>query len=832
MTAVMKKRGLALLLVVIMIVSILPTFGITSRATGTSDVDYVYSGQYIYNWGTRGEIATFLSPNAESFYTGANTFASLSSYSGGTGKSDAPSSALYKQLQSLMKSAHTHQTSYSETKDLYKYTDCQNSGGKISSFYSGTSIGPSWDGGWNREHTWPNSKGLGGSDENDIMMLRPTSTSENSSRGNTAYGQSSGYYHPNSESGGKYDLRGDTARIFLYVYVRWGNTSYAWGTGGVMESVDVLLEWMEADPVDTWELGRNDSVQSITGTRNVFVDYPELAFLLFGEEIPAGMTTPSGGADANKCDHDNFKVVVIAATCTTKGYTQHTCQTAGCGYTYKSDITDAKGHSYASGTCTVCGDVEKQAPTALTELKNGDVVIISAPAYSMALSAEKVSTYYNKGVSYENGFDDITDSELFVVTVNSDGTYTFTSKTGDVIALSSDYASLNADGQNKSWTLETKSAGIFYVKNVGRGNYLEWYASKNNWSTYTPDALSDLFEISFYAANEGGSSSGGSTPGGDTTCKHSYSSVVTAPTCTKGGFTTYTCTLCGDTYEGDETSATGHAYQNGTCISCGATRPSDTKLVISFDDIANRTVFTTSQQVWVQNGITVTNDKGGASSDVANYSNPVRFYQGSNVTISCPGMIKIEIDCIGLESKYVGSWLNVQGATATNNNGIITVEFDAPVDSVTYTSLAKQSRAYSITVYLQGSAECNHESTTVKGAVAATCTTYGHTGMTCCADCDEVINAGSVIPALGHADEDGDNACDRCGKKDEDTTPPSGGEDDPGAGNTGNEDNKPGSGNEGDIDDGSEEETIWDIIMSFIQSIIDSIMEALSGLFN
>ena len=77
------------------------------------------------------------------------------------------------------------------------------------------------------------------------MMLRPTSTSENSSRGNTAYGQSSNYYDPNDESNGKYNLHGDVARIFLYVYVRWGNRNSAWGTSGVMENVDVLLAWME-----------------------------------------------------------------------------------------------------------------------------------------------------------------------------------------------------------------------------------------------------------------------------------------------------------------------------------------------------------------------------------------------------------------------------------------------------------------------------------------------------------------------------------------------------------------------------------------------------------
>ncbi len=40
---------------------------------------------------------------------------------------------------------------------------------------------------------------------------------------------------------------------------------------------------------------------------------------------------------------------------------------------------------------------------------------------------------------------------------------------------------------------------------------------------------------------------------------HEYISVVTAPTCTEKGYTTYTCD-CGDTYTADETEATGHDY--------------------------------------------------------------------------------------------------------------------------------------------------------------------------------------------------------------------------------------------------------------------------------
>ncbi len=40
---------------------------------------------------------------------------------------------------------------------------------------------------------------------------------------------------------------------------------------------------------------------------------------------------------------------------------------------------------------------------------------------------------------------------------------------------------------------------------------------------------------------------------------HSYAETVTAPTCTEGGYTTYTC-ACGDRYTGSEVAATGHSY--------------------------------------------------------------------------------------------------------------------------------------------------------------------------------------------------------------------------------------------------------------------------------
>ena len=57
---------------------------------------------------------------------------------------------------------------------------------------------------------------------------------------------------------------------------------------------------------------------------------------------------------------------------------------------------------------------------------------------------------------------------------------------------------------------------------------------------------------------------------------HDYAAVVTDPTCGEEGYTTYTCTICGDTYQDDFTPPTGeHTYQDDddtTCDVCGYVR--------------------------------------------------------------------------------------------------------------------------------------------------------------------------------------------------------------------------------------------------------------------
>jgi len=370
------RRGLSLLLTLLLCLQVFSGIPMDVQA---ATVDYVYSGNYILNWGTREEDATFLSPKAEAFYTTGYTYEELSTLSGSS-TTNASGSALYAKLKSLMSSRHTHETSYGETRYQYLYTDCQdNNTYNMTCFYSGKVIGPDWDSGstWNREHTWPNSKGLGGNDENDIMMLRPTSSSVNSARGNKAYGEGGSYYNPNSASGGAHDLRGDVARIALYVYVRWGNTNI-WGVDGVIESRDVLLKWMEADPVDTWELGRNDSVQSITGTRNVFVDYPEYAFLLFNQQIP-DMVTPSGKAQASQYDINVTVNNSAWGSASLSGTTINASPATGytvVGYTVVSGNASVtqNGNTFsvsAGSDCTICINFAAKESVKIGFVENG-----------------------------------------------------------------------------------------------------------------------------------------------------------------------------------------------------------------------------------------------------------------------------------------------------------------------------------------------------------------------------------------------------------------------------------------------------------------------------
>ncbi len=162
--------------------------------------------------------------------------------------------------------------------------------------FSKMSVKGKWDGGstWNREHVWPQSlswfktSGAG----SDLHHIRPVDPTVNSTyHNNRKYGMVSNgtagvlagkvvchynanYFEPLD------DVKGDIARIIFYLLVRYQEAdNYA--VTRVAESMSMLLNWNSLDPVDDFEITRNEKTYDIQGNRNPFIDHPEFAWMIW-----------------------------------------------------------------------------------------------------------------------------------------------------------------------------------------------------------------------------------------------------------------------------------------------------------------------------------------------------------------------------------------------------------------------------------------------------------------------------------------------------------------------------------------------------------------------
>ena len=397
----LKSTIASLLVIVIILTTGLPVFSASSKGIKSSS---------LVNTGVRDVICTTLSDDVLDYYGTEYSYEVLS---------ELDDDALLLELRELMSTTHTNYSNYDNCHYIVNQTDCVGGDSTIVSYiysaYSATM--ENWAGsgnvGWNREHVWPKSLGGFGNDDLpgcDLHHVRPADAKINSTRNNHKYGNVANHtttevkgnvYNGATIYGGYYangyfepydNVKGDVARICLYVYVRWGGEySMANNITNVFQSIDVLLEWCEEDPVDTWEMGRNDVVESMQGNRNVFIDYPELAWLIFDQDVPAGMTTPSGEA-ANvdtPCTHTNTKLVGFAnADCLSDGYTGDT-HCADC------DIMLVKGKVVPSGSLHNWSDwvvdEAKETQTRYCSIcQNDELITMSDVVASAQTDAEKI----------------------------------------------------------------------------------------------------------------------------------------------------------------------------------------------------------------------------------------------------------------------------------------------------------------------------------------------------------------------------------------------------------------------------------------------------------
>lgn len=317
------------------------------------------------------------------YYTGTCSYANLIQLTGND---------LFGALNEKMgQTINESQLNYDKLRDAYVNVDRDlNKSGNIIGYYDGYSFAGIWDSGktWNREHTWPQSKGANKSTPmgSDMQSVRPTRTAVNSSRGNTPYGEGSSYYNPDRDcsinnplyvasNNGTY--RGDAARVILYDYVVYGergghqNQMYLGnaqllsklGTNGVFESIDVLLKWHMQDPPSLTEMVRNDGAENYQGNRNPFIDYPELAVSMLKDNAGRTYTvTNQSGFDMAPAYTYTLSAGFVCYVTTPVG--SHPAQVPVTGATASYDPTNGR-----LTLTNVTGPVVIGTPSAMNEME-------------------------------------------------------------------------------------------------------------------------------------------------------------------------------------------------------------------------------------------------------------------------------------------------------------------------------------------------------------------------------------------------------------------------------------------------------------------------------
>lgn len=126
-----------------------------------------------------------------------------------------------------------------------------------------------------------------------------------------------------------------------------------------------------------------------------------------------------------------------------------------------------------------------------------------------------------------------------------------------------------------------------------------------------------------------------------------------------------------------------------------AVQAQDATATLSFADKAQRTTYTTSQQVWEQNGITFTNNKSNSTTNVADYADPVRLYAKSEVIVEHANTMTQIVFVCG-SGTYATALKNSIGDAATVSGSNVTVALNST--TFTVASLTAQVRLKEMTV--------------------------------------------------------------------------------------------------------------------------------------
>ena len=391
------------------------------------------------------------------------------------------SSNLLVELQKLNSQKRTSTVGYKNMPSKFYQTDYDpNNKSKVMAFYAGTSA--VYSGNMNREHVWPNSRG-GNLVEADIHAIRPTLTSDNSSRGNSFYvegmAHSANGWDPKT-AGMKEQYRGQAARIIFYCCVASNQLSLVDKTNDdtgnkTMGKLSDLLKWNLQYGVAQTELNRNNGAQSLQGNRNPFIDNPGLACSIWGntnaetkkicsgyvtpEKPDDGTTTPSNPSVENPDDSSS----------------------------------DNNTPAPIDGTWTLV--------TSASQLKAGDKIVIAETSLNKV--AGKISSAYLSVVDCSCSSGTITSlpssAEVFTLG-GSPSAWTLTTTSNKLLGATAVKKLAEGSGTN-TWTIDiSNSKATIQNTNSSYGRFL-YNVQSPRFTTYTSDTSSQMLMVAIFKLN-------------------------------------------------------------------------------------------------------------------------------------------------------------------------------------------------------------------------------------------------------------------------------------------------------------------------------------------
>lgn len=273
----------------------------------------------------------------------------------------------------------------------------------------------------------------------------------------------------------------------------------------------------------------------------------------------------------NPSNHKFIKTNTVAPTCTTGGYDVYTCER--CGKTeHRNEVPAiAGGHTYqftktVAPTCTEQGyDVYTCSKCGNTEKRNVKPIDSSNHNYTETVVAPTCTEKgYTKYTCSRCG-DTYKDNYI-----NASG-HSFTNYVLDGNATCTQDGTMTAKcdkcSETNTITAPGSKLGHDYAQTVTPATCVS-----GGYTTYVCTRCNDTYVGNYVDA-----------------IGHSYNNVVTPPTCTAGGYTTHTCVRGDSTYVDSQTSPLGHSYaatvvaatttSQGytvyTCTRCGVNYVSD-----------------------------------------------------------------------------------------------------------------------------------------------------------------------------------------------------------------------------------------------------------------